>query len=120
MNGNLDAAARAALEGDSTAAPDGTTVLPTSIEVEVGVATANGDEMTIAVTVRAAAAAAIDEAAVRDLVAGKTVAEARAALAPLGKLQIKLWPDWLDRLPRLSFRITVETVAPAPAASPTP
>jgi hypothetical protein len=46
------------------------------------------------------------------------VAEARAALSDLGKVEVELWPAWLDRLPRLSFRITVKTVAPAPGASP--
>ena len=76
--------------------------------------------MTVAVTVRAAAAAAIDEAAVRDKVAGKTVAEAKDALADQGEVQIDLWPDWLDRLPRIPFRITVGTVAPTDGASPSP
>ena len=115
MKADLDVAARTALE-----APEGTTLLADSIEIETGAATVNGDEMTIAVTVRAAAAAEINEAAVRDLVAGKTKAEAEAALVEQGEVRIDLWPDWLDRLPRIPFRIVVETVAPSDAASPSP
>ena len=117
---DVEAAAHTALLGDATAPPSGTTVLPDSITVEIGNAAANGTEMTIAVSVRAAAAAAIDAAAVRDRVAGMTVAEAQAALAGMGQVEINLWPGWLDRLPRLAFRISVQTVAPAPGASASP
>jgi Baseplate J-like protein len=119
LGADLKAAARAALERDDIA-PQGTSIREGSIQVEPGTATANGDEMTIAVTVRAAAAAAIDKAAVQDRIAGKTVPEAKTALAPLGKVQVALWPNWLDRLPRLPFRIAVVTVAPSDGASPTP
>ncbi len=115
---DVDRLARAALLDDATAAPTGTAVLPGSISVEIEAATASGDEMTIQVSVRAAAAAAIDMAALRDQVAGMTKDEARAALADKGQVEIDLWPGWLDRLPRLPFRISVETVGPAPRASP--
>lgn len=117
---DVETAARAALLGDATAPPTGTTVLPDSITTEIGNAAAKGSEMTIAVSVRAAAAAAIDVAAVRDRVAGMTRAEAQAALAGMGQVEINLWPGWLDRLPRLAFRISVQTVARAPGASPSP
>jgi hypothetical protein len=120
MTEDLDAAARAALEGDPSALPEGTTVLADSIVVEPGARAVNGEEMTVAVTVRAAAAAAIDEAAVRDLVTGKTIAEAMDALADQGEVRIDLWPDWFDQLPRIGFRIIVRTVAPSAAPSPSP
>ena len=95
-------------------------MLPESIAIELGAASASGDVMTIAVSVRAAAAAAIDKVAVRDQVAGMTKAEATAALASLGQVEIDLWPGWLDRLPRIPFRISIETGLPAPVASPSP
>lgn len=120
LESDLDAAARAALGGDASAAPPGTSILPDSIAVEAGAATLNGDQVTVAVTVSAAAAAAIDEASIRDRVAGKTVAEAKAALVGEGAVRIELWPDWLDRLPRIPFRIVVRTVAPSIGASPSP
>lgn len=115
---DVKAAARATLFDDATAAPDGTTVLPDSIAVAIGAATANGDEMTIAVSVQAASAAAIDMGALRDRVAGMTKEQARAELADIGDVDIELWPAWLDRLPRLPFRITVERAGPAPGKSP--
>ena len=120
MRTDVEAAARAKLLDDSTAAPLGTSVLPDSIAIQIGTATANGAQMTIAVSLRAAAAAAIDKAAVRDLVAGKTVAETMAVLADRGKVLVALWPGWLDRLPRIPFRISVEAVAPSPAATASP
>ena len=102
----------------ASSSPAGTAILPDSIAIQLGTATANGNSMTIQVSVQAAAAAAIDTVAVRDRIAGLTVAEARTALHDLGKVEVDLWPGWLDRLPRLSFRIDVKTVAPAPSASP--
>jgi hypothetical protein len=120
MVADLDTAARAALDGDSGAAPEGTSILADSVRVEAGTATVNGNEMTVSVSVRAGAAAAIDEAAVRDKVAGKSRAEAEAALAGQGKVRIDLWPGWVDSVPRIPFRITVRTVAPGggPSSSP--
>jgi hypothetical protein len=49
-----------------------------------------------------------------------TVPQAQEALRDVGDVQVDLWPPWLDRLPRLSFRISVDQVAPPPAASATP
>ncbi len=120
VKADLVAEARAALDGDASAAPPGSSIPEGSIQVEPGTATVNGDEMTIAVTVRAAAVAGIDEAAIRDKVAGKTVLEAKAALADQGEVQIDLWPVWLDRLPRIPLRITILTVKPTDSASPSP
>ena len=90
------------------------------MEVEIGAATATADAMTVQVMVRAAAAAAIDESAVRDRVAGLTVDEAQAELADIGAVQVDLWPRWLDRLPRIPFRIIVETSVASPDASASP
>jgi hypothetical protein len=104
----------------SLAAPVGTSIRRSSIQIEVGAATVNGTEMTVAVTIRAAAAAAIDESAIRDKVAGKTRADAKAAIADQGKVQIDLWPPWVESLPRIPFRITVLTVDPTAQASSSP
>ncbi|MDQ2853275.1 MAG: hypothetical protein M3R32_00215, partial [Chloroflexota bacterium] len=120
LTADADAAAREKLLADASAPPVGTSVVPESIAIELGAASASGDLMTIAVSVRAAAAAAIDKVAVRDQVAGLTKPEAQAKLAGLGQVEIDLWPGWLDRLPRIPFRINVETGLPAPGASPSP
>jgi len=57
---------------------------------------------------------------VRDLVAGMTVPQAQDALRAIGDVAVELWPPWLDRLPRLSFRIMVEQVVPSAGPSATP
>ncbi|MGZ8562399.1 MAG: hypothetical protein ACXWWU_02150 [Candidatus Limnocylindria bacterium] len=117
---DVEQAAHDALLADATAAPSETTIIPASIAVTIGTVTVSGDEMSVQVSVQASAAAGIDTAAIRDLIAGMTVQEARAALRDIGEIEVDLWPAWLDRLPRIAFRISVETVLPSAAASPSP
>ena len=114
---DVEKGARDALTPDI---PSGKSLVANSIQVEIGAASATADQMSVQVVVRAAAAAPIDKAMVRDLVAGMTVAQAQQALHPIGDVQVDLWPPWLDRLPRLSFRISVDTVEPSagPSAKP--
>ncbi|MEX1072302.1 MAG: hypothetical protein WED86_01260 [Chloroflexota bacterium] len=114
----VEAAARSSLLADPNAAPDGMSVVQASISVELGEAVVTGDELLVNAAVTAAAAADIDDVAVRDRVAGLTIDEARTALAELGEIDVDLWPSWQDRIPRLAFRISVETVAPSPGESP--
>jgi hypothetical protein len=115
MTADLRSVALSALK-----APAGTSLQPSSMRIQVGATAVNGDQMTVSTTVQAAAAAAIDEGAIRDKVAGKTKAEAEAAIADQGRVQIDLWPPWVDSLPRLAFRIMVKTVDAAAGASSSP
>ncbi|MEO8252092.1 MAG: baseplate J/gp47 family protein [Chloroflexota bacterium] len=117
---DVEKAARETLLRDATAPRPGTSIIDSSIEVQIVSAIATGDQMTIQASVTAASSAPIDEAAVRDLVAGMTVAGARDALRDRGTVTVDLWPPWLDRLPRLAFRISVDQVAPSPGASASP
>ncbi|MEP6807132.1 MAG: baseplate J/gp47 family protein [Chloroflexota bacterium] len=117
---DVEKAARETLLRDATAPRPGTSIIDSSIEVQIVAAIATGDQMTIQASVTAASSAPIDEAAVRDLVAGMTVAGARDALRDRGTVTVDLWPPWLDRLPRLAFRISVDQVAPSPGASASP
>jgi hypothetical protein len=98
-------------------APLGKTIVANSIVVVVQSAADQGDNLLVQVSVTAEAATVIDHAAVRDLVAGKTVEEARQALAGLGEIQVDLWPAWVDRLPDLSFRIEVREEVREPTGS---
>jgi hypothetical protein len=98
--------------------PAGTSIVVDSIRLDLGPATPVGEQLDITASVTAAAAATIDEAQVRDRVAGLTVEEAKAALQPLGEVDVDLWPAWVDRVPRLTFRIDVKQVVPAPTQSP--
>jgi hypothetical protein len=113
-------ASRADVVATATAAmptPSGTTILADSVVVVVQSAADQGDTLLVQVLVTAEAATVIDHAAVRELVAGKTVEEARQALAGLGEIDVDLWPPWVDRLPGLSFRIEVKEEVREPSGS---
>jgi hypothetical protein len=98
-------AARERLLDDSEAVPDGRQVVSDSIEIEIGEVTGDGDELTVSVTVRAESDPLLDEAAIRELVAGRTEEEVEADLAGLGEVDVELWPGWVDRVPELEWRI---------------
>ena len=51
---------------------------------------------------------------------GKSLAEARTALASFGVANITLWPDFVDHLPDQAARINVTVVPPSPAPSSAP
>ncbi|MGH6691487.1 MAG: baseplate J/gp47 family protein, partial [Gammaproteobacteria bacterium] len=106
------AAAASRLLADPAAPPTGMQVLASGIETDVGAATLAGQTVAVAVQVRATAAAIIDADAVRTRSAGLTTDEAEATLADLGTIEVELWPGWVDRVPGLGFRVTVEAVVP--------
>ena len=97
------------------AVPDGMTLLDGSTRVEVGEGIVTGETISYPVSGEAEAIRGIDEAEVRDLVVGKSAAEAEKALAPYGRAQVVLWPDWASTVTGVDARltITVEGVAPA-------
>jgi hypothetical protein len=107
---DVEAAAAQRLLDDETVVPSGRQVAPDTITVEVGEARREGDEMTVDVLVSADTDPVLDEAAIRERVAGRTVAEAEAALEELGEVTVDLWPDWVDRVPQLQFRINIRSV----------
>lgn len=98
--------------------PAGTAIVADSIQVDLGPATLAGERLDVSASVTAAAAAKIDEAQVRDRIAGMTVAEVKTELAPLGEVDVDLWPAWVDRLPRLIFRIDIREEVQTPTESP--
>jgi hypothetical protein len=111
------------LLADGAATPPGTTLLPETIEVEPGAVTYDGQMVSVQVTVRAEAAPDVDTELLRDVVAGKTPEEVSAALDELGDVTVTLWPDWVDRVPRLDWRIQIELAAPdgeSPSGSAAP
>jgi Baseplate J-like protein len=109
---DVEAAARQQLASDSAAVREGMAVADNSLVFAWEAGTVNGAQLTVRVTVRGVAAAAIDENAVRNKVAGMTREEAKAALADLGQVQVDFWPGWVEQVPKLGFRITVKPVVP--------
>jgi baseplate J-like protein len=115
-------AARSAFAAMTGVAPSGTVIVGSTIAVQLSSARLNGGRLEVSAIVTAQAAAQIDEVHVRDQVAGMTVAEAKAALASLGAIRVDLWPGWVDRIPRLTFRIEIrpEFRTPGESAAPSP
>ena len=78
--------------------------------------TFDGQVVSVSIIVRAEAAPDVDTDQLRELVAGKTPEEVSTALDELGEVTVKLWPDWVDRVPRLDWRIQIELAAPEGAS----
>jgi hypothetical protein len=115
-----DAAIERVLD-DPDAAPDGRQVVPDSVQVEVGAVAGEGDELSVTVTVSADSDPVLDEAAIRERVAGRTEEEAETDLAWLGQVDVELWPGWVDRVPELEWRIELRVEGePQPSGGSTP
>lgn len=103
--------------------PAGMAVREDSLLVEVGQGVVVGETVRFPVSGRAEAVREITEEEVRALVKGVTAAEAEAALAPYGRAEVALWPDWATTVTLLDIRLQV-TVVPlnpiTPAPSPSP
>ncbi|HEX6129165.1 MAG TPA: baseplate J/gp47 family protein [Candidatus Limnocylindria bacterium] len=106
---------------DPGAAPEGRQVVPDSVEVEVGEVAGEGDELSVTVTVTADSDPLLDDAAIRERVAGRTEEEAETDLAWLGEVDVELWPGWVDRVPELEWRIELRVKGePEPSGSGSP
>ena len=61
-----------------------------------------------------------DPQSVMAAIRGKSLVDARAALAALGTADISIWPDFVDHLPDQTARISIVIIAPSPAPSLAP
>jgi hypothetical protein len=100
-------------------------VLPESIEVRLAEPTVTGTSVRIRAIVTALSTASIDVGAIRTSIAGATPDEVRDALAPLGAVDVNLWPGWVATVPALDWRIDVrvegsEGTSPASSAATSP
>jgi hypothetical protein len=86
------------------------------IDVGEGVVGEDGSVSFLA-TARATEVAIVDPASLRDVVKGKTAAEAKAALQPFGDATVTLWPDWASTVTSMDSRLTI-TVASDAGANP--
>ena len=114
----------AAIRGALTA---GYEIVEGSIDVAVGDGTV-AEDGTIRIPVQATAREArpLDAAALRAKVLGLSAADARAALAPYGAVDVVLWPGWVTSIPTSDGRVTltvnaaVQPPTASPSASPSP
>ncbi len=73
-----------------------------------------GETVTYEVTPVAAVFNDADSSALVAAVRGKSIPEARQILAPYGMVEISIWPEFVDRLPDQTARISLVVVTPSP------
>ncbi len=99
-------------------------LLDDSIEIGPPTATVEGEIVRFSLSAEASQVRILDAAALRALVKGKPIAEARSLLSPFGEVEISTWPDWVTTIPTIDarFQLTVDTdtETPPPATSPSP
>lgn len=101
--------------------PAGFQLFPDSISTQVGDGTVEGDTVSFPVQARAQMWRPVAQADLLDRVKGKTIAAARAALAPLGQVGISVWPSWVSTIPTLDQRLSLTIAQPQrPTSSGSP
>ena len=103
-------AAEARLLDDATVLPQGHELLPDVTEAVIGEARREGDALVVRVSVTGASTPIIDRGEIIELVRGRSIDDALAALNELGEPKIDLWPGWVASVPEFDWRIDVQVV----------
>jgi hypothetical protein len=111
----VEATARQRALADASLIPAGMELQPASLDLAQGEPELDGDRIRVPVRVTAQAVARLDATAIRSSVLGLTAEEAEAALDGVGAADVELWPGWVDRIPRLDWRVTVEIAGESPS-----
>ncbi|HET7181359.1 MAG TPA: hypothetical protein VFI15_03920, partial [Candidatus Limnocylindrales bacterium] len=99
---------------------DGWTLVESSIQPAIGTPTVAGEVVSYPVTISGTQIHDVNEAALVALVKGLVLIDARHRLEAYGDVEISLWPDWVDKVPTRTDRITLTIGDPQPSAAPTP
>jgi hypothetical protein len=91
-----------------------------SIQVRVGAATVSGQVVSFPVTATGQQIAVLDPAVLKTLVLGKSLADARAALASYGDATVTAWPDWVGSIPTIEGRVSLTIQSSVPVETPGP
>ena len=91
-----------------------------SIKVDVGAATITGQVVSFPATATGQQVAMLDPAELRRLAMGKSLADARAALAAYGDVTVTAWPDWVGTVPTIDSRVSVSIQGSVPVETPGP
>jgi hypothetical protein len=110
-----DLAAVGAARYRQTTLPSGYTEVSTSVTDE-RIDSADPAMPRFEITATGRAYRNLDAAALEQLILGRPLAEARAALVPYGDAVVTLSPDWFGVVPRLDWRVSVQVVVPAGAS----
>jgi predicted secreted protein len=89
-----------------------------SVDVQVGAAIVEGDQVSFPVTVSATQVAVLDPTELEALVLGKTPQQAQVALSPYGTAVISLSPDWATTIPTFENRVDLSVADTGPSAAP--
>jgi hypothetical protein len=92
-----------------------------SDHVDHGDPVVTGGVVTFPVSARAAQVRVLDPEALRTLVKGQSVDQARALLSPYGEVAIDTWPAWVSSITGFDARLTVSVgghTADGPGSSP--
>jgi hypothetical protein len=106
----------------------GESLVKDSVNVAVGTPRVDGSSVLFPVTARAQQVAAPDASAIRSLVKGLSVDEARQRLQDFGDATVDVWPGWVTTITPYDFRLDVnvltdvptEPTIPEPTSSPAP
>jgi hypothetical protein len=116
----VEAAAREQLAVDTEIVPASRELVAGSESVGIEGTRREGPQLIVTVSVSAATVATIDQEALAGSIAGFSFDAAEAALGDLGAVEISGWPDWIDAMPRLTWRIDIEVATPEASPSPQP
>ena len=120
--GDVVALAEEQLASDASVLPSGHALLPDPTRVTIGEARVEGEELVVMVSVTGASAPLPESDEVLRRVRGRSAQAAEAALADLGAATVDLWPDWVESVPELDWRIDlrIDSAADGPVPSATP
>jgi Baseplate J-like protein len=86
-----------------------------AVDATIGPGEVEGESVAYQVTPTASVFTDPDRAALAAAVRGKSIPEARSILEPYGMVDISMWPEFVDRLPDQTARISLVVVTPSPA-----
>jgi hypothetical protein len=96
-----------------------------SVNIRQGDATVANGEVSFPVTASGSRIRVLDPSKLLALVKGKSLDDAKAALAPFGQVEITRWPEWVSSVPSIDSRVSLVIVgqdgapaAPTGSASP--
>jgi hypothetical protein len=88
--------------------------------VAVDPAVVSGDQISFPATATATQVAILDADALKAMVVGRPLDEARSILEAYGKVQLEAWPDWVSTVPTLDGRVTLTLDEAVPVETPEP
>ena len=104
--------ARRQVADDPSVVPEGHAFEPGSVEVAIEEANVENGAMRVDLTATGRSVAQIEPEEVAQRVAGLTAGEAEASLEDLGSATVELWPDWVESVPSMEWRIEVRVDEP--------